>query len=52
MEPLPRVLNMLQYFVKWKAFDVLKEIKHILWAAARLEGSDVTNITIVAPYMG
>ena len=48
MEPLPRVLSLLQCFEKIlplveTGFDLLSKMKYILWVVALLEGCDVTK---------
>lgn len=48
MEPLPRVLSLLQCFEKILSlvetgFDLLSKMKYILWLVALLEGCDVTK---------
>ena len=47
MEPLPGVFDMLQYFeailLLVKAFDVLNQMRYILWVVALLEACNITN---------
>ena len=50
MEPLPRVIDMLQYFEtilpsveNWKPFDLHSNMRYILWVMALLEACDVAN---------
>ena len=48
MEPIPRVFDMLQYFVTifylwWKAFHLLYKMRYILWVVVLLGACDVTN---------
>ena len=46
-EHLPRVFNICsiskQFWLQWKAFDLLNKMRYILWVVALLEACDVTN---------
>ena len=44
MEPLPKVIDMLQYFETiLKPFDLHSNMRYMLWVATLLEACDVAN---------
>ena len=50
MEPFPKVVDMLQFyiskrfFIQWRAFDLLNKMSYILWVVALLlEACDATR---------